>query len=116
MDRMRILVVDDEPFILDLIEMILLGDGHTVKAVTDGKQALQCFEDATYDVVVTDGSMPELDGLSLAKEIKARKPAQKIVLLTGSGEEERLPSNIDAVLGKPVQIDVLRDLLKRLTT
>jgi CheY-like chemotaxis protein len=110
---MRILVADDEPFILSLMEMVLIDAGHTVKTVKNGKEALQCLECETFDVVITDRSMPELDGLGLAKQIKARNPSQTIVLVTGSGEEEAWPPYFDAVLSKPVPADVLQDVLRR---
>jgi CheY-like chemotaxis protein len=112
---MRILAADDEPVILELLQMVLLRDGHTVKAVTNGRQALENFETDTFDVIITDGTMPELDGVSLAKQIKATNPDQKIVLLSGSGIERHLSVYFDAVLTKPVQFPILQALLKRLT-
>jgi len=111
---MRILVADDEPFIGDLLAMILKSEGHEVKVVLNGTAALAAFEGNEFDLVITDLSMPEIDGLALAREIKARKPTQKIALLTGSAEESMTQPNVDYILGKPVQVDKLSQLLATL--
>ena len=111
---MRILVADDEPFIGDLLGLILKSQGHTAKVVLNGAAALVAFQGDEFDLVITDLSMPEIDGLALAKEIKARKPSQRIALLTGSAEEDMTQPNIDYILAKPVQVDKLSELLAAL--
>lgn len=112
---MRILLADDEPFVLDLLEMSLMSAGHTVKAVADGLQALECLKTGSYDLVITDLTMPNVDGLALAKRIKVGNADQKVVLLTGYGVESQLPPNVDAVLSKPVRMEEVHQLLKRFT-
>lgn len=111
---MHILLADDEQFILDLMQMVLAGAGHTVRAVPDGGQALKAYEAERFDLVITDLSMPHLDGSALAKEIKGRDPAQKVVLLSGYSDEDAPPPYVDHVLSKPVKIDALTSLVARL--
>ena len=113
---MRILVADDEQFILDLMKMVLNGAGHTVHAVTNGEHALKALDGEKFDLVITDFSMPKMDGLVLTKEIKARHPGQTVVLLTGYADESVPPPNVDYVLSKPVRIDALTELIDRLAT
>ncbi|MEI9893741.1 MAG: response regulator [Chthoniobacter sp.] len=111
---MRILVADDEPFIGDLLAMVLKSKGHKAKVVLNGASALAAFENGEFELVITDLSMPEIDGLTLAREIKARKPTQAIALLTGSFDENVSQPNVDYILAKPVEVDKLTELLNAL--
>src|SRR5436190_7271213 len=111
---MKILLADDEPFVRDIVVKLLHRAGHTVETAFDGQNALDAFQSETFDIVITDLSMPRLDGLGLAKVIKARSPAQKVVLLTGAGDDGALPPNVDFILAKPTNFDALANLLGRL--
>ena len=111
---MRILVADDEPFIADLLVMILKSKGHSVKTAPDGEAALDAFRSEPFDLIVTDLSMPKIDGLALAKEIKALKPSQIVALLTGSSDNSLTQANVDYVLAKPVEVEKLMDIVARL--
>ena len=108
---MRILVADDEPFIADLLAMILKSKGHSVKTVPDGEAALDAFRAEPFDLVVTDLSMPKVDGLTLAREIRSLNPSQIIVLLTGSSDQSVAQPNVDHVLAKPVEVEKLMDIV-----
>jgi CheY-like chemotaxis protein len=110
---MRILVADDEPFVLTLIMHVLQRTGHGAKAVVDGQEALNALEAGDFDLVITDLEMPKLSGLGVAKAVKARNPVQKVVLLTGGGHEGALPANVDYLLKKPLRINDLMALLQR---
>ena len=109
---MRILVADDEPFVLDLIAMVLKDAGHSVQGVGDGRQALSLLRKEAFDLLITDLSMPHLDGLALAKEVKSESPDVKVVLLTGYGNEGALPPNIDYLLAKPLRMEALTGLIQ----
>ena len=109
---MRILVADDEPFVLDLIAMVLKEAGHAVKAVRDGREALSLLHLETFDVVITDLAMPNLDGLALAKEVKSAYPGVKVVLLTGHGTGGGMPPSVDYLLGKPLRMEALTGMIR----
>ncbi len=109
--RMRILLADDEPVLQQLLEIVLKAAKHEVTAVPDGLIALAAFENESFDLVITDLRMPNMDGLTLAREMRERKPSQKILLLTGSSPEEFPTAEIDYVLGKPVDLDQLKTIL-----
>ena len=86
--RMKVLLVDDDPLILDSIAEVLSFDGHDVAVAANGQVALACFTAALetqspFDVVVTDLGMPGLNGIQVANEIRARSTAVRIILLTG---------------------------------
>src|SRR5690554_5785736 len=82
----RILVVGDEPFVCDAVKMMLAFDGHHVDTASSGKEALAMYQNATYDLVITDYAMPAMKGDELAVAIKAQKPAQPIVMITAYAE------------------------------
>ena len=109
---LRILVVDDEAIICELIAELLRNDGHYVEGVSSGKDALQRFGDGEFDLVFTDHSMPEMNGMQLAVALKSSTQTTPVILLTGFGEEiqaqNELPPGVDLVLGKPVSAADLR--------
>ena len=111
---MKILLADDEPFVLEIVVKLLLKAGHTVETAVDGQCALDVFQRGAFDIVMTDLGMPRLDGLALAKLIKIRAPLQIVVLLTGAGDDGALPPNVDFVLPKPVGFEALTNVLGHL--
>jgi signal transduction histidine kinase len=110
---LRILIVDDQEIICELISEYLRGDGHETVYATSATAGLQRFHDGAFDLVITDQSMPEMNGTQLAAAVKAEDPGTPVILLTGFGEEMHArgsqPSDIDLVLGKPVCAADLRN-------
>src|SRR5438477_6791086 len=82
---MRILVVDDEPDVLDLVADLLEADGHSVAKAANGKQALAAFRREFFRLIITDRDMPGMDGYELCRAIRAeRSPGHTyIIMLTG---------------------------------
>ncbi len=110
--KLRILVVDDQEIICELIAEYLKGDGHHTVTAVEGAAALELFQQEGFDLVITDHSMPGMNGVQLAKALKDLVPTTRVILLTGFGDEmmgrgER-PEEIDLVLGKPVSAADLR--------
>jgi len=93
-DDRRVLIVDDEAVIRDLLTRALVGRGFTCSAAEDGLSALAHLEAQEHAVVVSDVRMPELDGIELLKRIKARWPLTEVILVTGVFE---LRSGIEAM-------------------
>jgi PAS domain S-box-containing protein len=85
---LSIMVIDDEPFVRETLADMLLALGHHVKAAAGGLEALESLADAESDVelVLTDLSMPVMDGWEVAREIRRRWPSMNIVLVTGYGK------------------------------
>lgn len=106
----RVLVVDDEDSVRGLLAEMLEGEGHEVSIASSGEEALRLLDSHEFDIVFTDLSMPRTDGVTLAAEIKSRKPNTKVVLMSGYGGEkayERAGRNhcIDAALSKPFDLN-----------
>jgi signal transduction histidine kinase len=81
--RGRVLVVDDEQDLRDLLHRELRAAGHEVAVAQDGVAALVELGYGDYDVVVSDVRMPRLDGMSLLREVKERAPSTEVVITTG---------------------------------
>ncbi len=115
---LRVLVVDDEPLIREVIKAYLQLDGHGVETAADGREALEKYRAGTFDLVLTDSAMPGMRGEDLAREVKRIHPDQRIAMLTGFGDvmraAEKRPDGIDLVLAKPVSIEDLRAAVARL--
>ena len=82
----RILVVDDEEMIRKLIRKYAEFDGHSVTEATDGMDAVIKFKNGTYDIIIMDIMMPELDGFSASREIRKTSDIP-IIMLSARGEE-----------------------------
>ena len=80
----RVLLVDDEPGILRAFARALEHDGFSVVTAGDGKQATTCLHQAEFDVVLTDISMPDLDGIGLLRVARSANPDLPVILMTGS--------------------------------
>jgi signal transduction histidine kinase len=103
LEPLRILAVEDEPEVLDVIRAMLVATGHTVVTAASGREALALYEREPVDLVVTDLGMPGMTGLALAEEIKRRRPTP-VVLLTGWADEldETHGRFVDVLLAKPI--------------
>jgi len=82
----RIVVVDDDPTVADVVERYLVRDGHSVQSVRDGYEALRLIAARPPDLVVLDLMLPGIDGLEVCKRLRERWPIP-VVMLTALGEE-----------------------------
>jgi CheY-like chemotaxis protein len=102
----KLLVVDDEEEVLNLVRDMFEMAGHQVTAVQDGERAIELLEQAEFDMVFTDLGMPGINGWGVAKKAKEVHPGVPVVLITGWGAQydgQNLKSQgIDLVLPKPV--------------
>jgi len=119
----RILIVDDDPLIIESLRETLRGDFHHVTAADGGQAGIDAFEAARsrgepFELVITDLGMPYVDGRRVAAAIKAASPNTPVVLLTGWGQrltaENQVPPHVDRVLNKPPRLKDLRAALAEL--
>ena len=83
----KILVVDDAEFLRVRISKMLSGDGHEILQAENGLKAVAVYKANKPDLVLMDITMPEMDGLTALKEIRAYDPKAKVVMLTALGQE-----------------------------
>ena len=116
----RILIVDDDPMISQLVVDMLGMDGHDVDTAVDGMEALEKLQTQRYDLIVTDLHMPKLDGAAFYQELSRRQshPLKKIIFLTGTtgtSEEHRVVQESGVpVLLKPFNVNELIELVRTL--
>ena len=115
--KRRVLVADDNEMLRRALQIVLQLWGFEVTAVEDGSAALAAAREGRHAAVVMDIRMPEMDGLEVARRIRAdpRSSALLLLALSGSGEPEdrsaALAAGFDHHLVKPVDPELLRRLL-----
>ena len=115
---LRVLVVEDEDMVREVISIYLSEDQHEVTVAENGRIGLEKFQAGEFDLVLTDRAMPEMNGDQLAREIKLHKPSQRLILLTGFGDlmngAGELPEGVDLVVGKPFTMSVLQEAIAKI--
>jgi DNA-binding response OmpR family regulator len=111
----RILLVDDEQSIQTLLSYPLRKDGYHVTSAQDGREALQRFEEARFDLVILDLMLPKLDGVEVCRELRARSQVP-IIMLTAKGSETDkvagLEVGADDYITKPFSMREFRSRVK----
>ena len=114
----RILVVDDEPRMCDVVARSLGRRGHDVRTAANGQEALAKLAEQPAEIVFTDHRMEPIDGMELLQRIKADRPRTIVVMMTAYGEVENAVAAMKAgaahYLNKPVDLDELNLLAERL--
>ena len=115
----KVLVVDDEEMIRDLLRTTLEDEGFKVTTAENGAEALKSLENGTFDVVVLDLKMPVLDGPSTLKSIRQQWPELPVIIATAVPESDlmakTLPYTPVTVLAKPLDMDRLLIAVKMIT-
>ena len=86
----KVLIVDDEPNIREVVGLYLRSDGHDVVSAADGEEALEVFRKSAPDLVVLDLMLPKLNGLEVCRHIQAERRVPLIMLTARGDEEERI--------------------------
>ena len=104
----RILVVDDNRAIRNVISKVLRLMGFDVALAGNGIEALAAFIESSFDLVVTDFQMPTMDGSKLAQLVKERSPNTPVILITGTDGEtvwkKVTKGSVDSVIFKPFKL------------
>ncbi|MGB9597308.1 MAG: hybrid sensor histidine kinase/response regulator, partial [Candidatus Poribacteria bacterium] len=112
---LNILVVDDSKPIQKVLGLYLTADGHKFELASNGKEALEKFKSGTFDLVITDRAMPDINGDKLAYYIKQIKPETPVIMITGLGNimeaSGEFPQNIDRLVSKPLTMKELHQAL-----
>jgi DNA-binding NtrC family response regulator len=98
-EHYKILVVDDQGDIREIISSILTARGHFCEHASNGLEALEKFNNEKYDAAIIDVVMPKMDGITLTKEIMKRNPEFPIMIMTGFAK--------DGYMGHPVNEEAI---------
>lgn len=113
--KARILVVEDDPALLRGLVDVLVYNGYEVKGIEDGGLGLKAGLHETFDLLLLDVMLPTLDGFSICKEIRKKKPVQGIIMITAKGAEDDIVTGFNAgaddYISKPFS---LREVMVRI--
>jgi signal transduction histidine kinase/CheY-like chemotaxis protein len=114
---LRVLCIDDEPLVLEVLQELLEHLGHKTTTALGGQEGLNLFRHCaerheTFDAVITDLGMPGMDGYSLARQLKSESPSTPVILLTGwgmfLGADDPVSTTVDLILPKPPAVNQLQ--------
>ena len=112
---MRILIVDDEPSVRQVLSELLNAEGHITGEAVGGLEGLAAFQEGDWDMVFTDRVMPEMTGDELAAAIKEIDPGTPVVMITGyvdpATDYMAEPRLIDVVVKKPFTMAAIRNAI-----
>jgi two-component system, chemotaxis family, chemotaxis protein CheY len=114
----KVLVIDDEQGIRSLLDTLLSRKGYDVVLAESGRKGLELFRRERPDVLVLDLKMPEMDGLTVLRQIRSLDPIIPVIILTGAGTaetEQRVRAlGVTEYVEKEFSLHLLGDALKRL--
>ena len=117
LDKPKILVIDDEPRMLDILKQALSNLGFGVTTAEDGSRGIAYFSEQTFDLVLLDIWMSEMDGIEVMRRIKAQRPDAMVIVMTGYASIESAVQAMKAgavdYLTKPLDFDHLEIVLTR---
>ncbi len=116
-ETIKILVIDDEPVIRDLLFDVLSRKGYKVDTAADGAIGLKKADASQYKVVFTDIRMPGMNGVEVYRRLRTISPQSKVIVMTGYGLEEMIQEALDlgafADVKKPFDLELIYDLVER---
>jgi len=114
--KARILVVEDEEDVRELLKDILTDGGHNVEFTPDGKKGIELFREGKFDMVFTDLGMPGMSGWQVAEQIKKINKKTPVVLITGWEVQQKgrelTKSGVDMVVKKPFRVNEILELVQ----
>jgi CheY-like chemotaxis protein len=113
----KILVVDDNTVVRDVVSRMLSLLGHVVSSADSGENGLSIFLANIFDIVLSDYEMPGMDGVALACSVKRSAPRTRVVIMTGGGREtvfSRKSTAVDQVISKPFTLAEIDETIQGL--
>jgi two-component system chemotaxis response regulator CheY len=113
----RILIIDDDSFLRQLLRIHLSGDGHAVSEAAEASEAIRLVLKSDFDLVITDFNMPFMDGIELATAIRGDPKTHHIplIMLTANTTDDVSKRAHDLgvrVLNKPITVELVKDAVK----
>ncbi|MGB9629645.1 MAG: sigma-54-dependent transcriptional regulator, partial [Thermodesulfobacteriota bacterium] len=117
-NRPKILLIDDEPLMRMTIQDALESEGYQVGVAETGQKGLALFSKNSFDILITDLKLPDLDGLQILKEVKMTNPETQVILITAYGSIDSavtaMKEGASDYLTKPFSMDELLLIIQRL--
>ncbi len=116
-DKKRILIVDDDPSVHELLRVALEAGDREIVTASDGLEGLKAVESSPWNLVITDVLMPGMDGMALLERIRVLRPEARVVVMTAASSAERIVTGIRekafAWFSKPFTLDSVREMVDR---
>ncbi len=113
----KIIIIDDEKIVGDMIKRVLDQEGYYVETFTDSTLALQRIKEEPFDLVITDLKMDKVSGMDILREVNERYPGTKVIMLTAyatlDAAIEAIREKIFDFFPKPVKITDLKSSIKK---
>jgi CheY-like chemotaxis protein len=113
----KILVVDDNNDLRNVVSKMLSGLGYDVSSSDSGENGLGVFFNNNFDIVISDYEMPGMDGVAFACSVKKSSPRTPVVIMTGAGKEivfSRKSTAVDRVISKPFTLAEINETIQNL--
>jgi DNA-binding NtrC family response regulator len=115
--KKRILVVEDDQYVLESLGLLLTQEGYEVGTASEGQTALQHIRNGAFDLVIADLKMPKMDGLELLKKLRAIAPEIMVIIMTAYGSiksaVEAMKLGASDYITKPISADEIRLVLQK---
>lgn len=111
------MVIDDEPIVIKRLKPALEKSGYEVEVFISSREAMKRFDEAQFDIVVTDVRMDEIDGIEVLNHITDKSPATKVIIITGYATiemaREALAKGAFDFIAKPFKPNELRAVIEK---
>lgn len=115
--EIRILVVDDDPSIRNMLEIVLKKNNYDVILATDGREALELLKKKTFDLVISDIKMPDISGISLLQRLKTSNPEIPVIMITAFASTndavEAMKLGAEDYITKPFNLEELKMIIEK---
>jgi len=115
---LKILVVDDEPNVLDVIQSFLENEGYEVLVADSGASMMDSLEKTKPNVILLDIRMPDIDGLQCLRIIKDRYPGIEVVMMSGFATVQMAKKSLEIgafdYIGKPISFNHLKEVIQQI--
>ena len=116
-NKLRILVLDDEPIVCKRLQPALEKLGFAVDTFTQSVEAMHQVQQAAYDIVITDLKMKEIDGMRFLEEVKKQRPQTEVIVITGFATMETAKQSFQKgvfdFIAKPFKLSEIQDVVTR---
>jgi DNA-binding NtrC family response regulator len=116
-NKLRIMVLDDEPIVCKRLKPALEKQGYEVDTFTQSSEAMEQIRSIDYDIIVTDLKMKGVDGMQLLTEAKRRSPRTEVIVITGFATLETARQSFQKgvfdFIAKPFKLSEIQEVVKR---
>lgn len=117
LQKANILLVDDEPLVLEMFEQVLSSMGHSVICASSSFDAIKAIREESIDMMICDVRLHPVDGFEIMERAQEQNPQLPVILMTGAprdGDEERLRGRNTVYLIKPISLTMLEEIVNAL--